>query len=82
MDEKTTDLINHFLDFINQNIKQYKHFRTAEITKHSLHHFKLTVEIFIDQEKQHLYFDLREIKENQKHFSHLLENALNQLTNN
>ncbi len=77
MDEKTKEILENFMLFLDQNIKQHKHFQTAEIGKYSVHDFKVTIEIFLNQQPHHIYVDLREIKENR--FSHLLENAIDQL---
>ena len=80
MDEATKTLLDNFIQFISQEIgrkdKKYKHF---EISKYALHAEKVTVTYFLDGQSGELFFDLRELKDNQNHFGHLLGSALDQL---
>lgn len=83
MDEKIKTLLNNFGAFLGLNLKEKKELKhlNIEVGKWSLKDFKVSYEIFINQESKIVDFDLREIKENENRFLHLLGYASNQILN-
>lgn len=80
MDDKTQKTLNEFSIYLAKYITSRKALNSASVGKFSLHGDRVCFEIFIHQQPQKIYFDLREIKENEGRFSHLLENGMDQLT--
>lgn len=76
MDKETLDA---FAAFLTKEFRQLKHFTGAEVAKWSVNEFKVTLHVYNRGEEKKLFFDVREILENKYHFSHLFENALEQL---
>ena len=80
MDESTRALIENFIQFLAKTWHERKESRPIQINKWSLVGNKLTVEVFIKEIRKDLFFDIREIKENQNRFDHLLTSASDQLS--
>lgn len=81
MDEKTSELLSHFLEFLQKELSNHanKKFKHVNIVNWHLKDFRVTVDVFIEEKKDEIYFDIREIKENKDHFLHLLSSAVQQL---
>lgn len=79
MDEVTQKLLDDFVNFLTREIKKNKKLHAYQIGKWSLKDFRVTVEVFVNESNQKIFFDLREIKDNRDRFGHLLNYALEQL---
>lgn len=82
MDEATNTLINRFIDFLTTQLlenKEFIKFKDAQIVHWSLKDNKVTVELFFANNRYKIFYDLRELKDNQNHFLHLLEYTLSRL---
>lgn len=81
MDEVTNLLITSFVAFLTKQLlenKEFKAFKKAQIVHWSLKEYRITLDIVHDEKKYKIYFDIRELKDNPTHFSHLVANALDQ----
>lgn len=80
MDVMTRDLLNRFVDALQKEIHSRKEYHFAQLGTWSLNDNKVKLEVFIlpNEDKEHIYFDLREVKENPD-FSHLFGNLIDQL---
>lgn len=81
MDDITKTILNEFIDYLTQEFQKDKNLKHIQISKWSLHEFKVTVKFYFKEKTGELYFDLREIKDNRDRFGHLYGNALDQLKN-
>lgn len=79
MDAKTKDILDRFMEFLSKEIPHHKEIKSAQVMTFSVHDIRVKVEIFYKESTHEVNFDLREIKENENHFSHLLQNAVDQL---
>lgn len=79
MDETTKSTMNSFLDYINIQLHEHKHYKNIQFGKWSLHDNKVTLEFLYQDEHRKIYVDLREIKENKDRFDHLTNYILFQL---
>lgn len=79
MDDATKTLIDRFLSFLTTEFQQDKNLKHVQLEKYSIENFKIKIKYFYKNKEGFILVDLREIKENQNHFIHLMQNIINQL---
>lgn len=80
MDPQSKEMIEAFIAFLSKELQNDKNLRHLQITKWSLNDYKLTVKYYLHEKQYEMFFDYREIKENQNHFMHLLNSAIGQIS--
>lgn len=79
MDTATHEIIDHFVDFLTKELKNHKHLKHLQFLKWTLDKFKIEITYFNNEETKKVYVDLRELKDNPSHFSHLTDNIIDQI---
>jgi hypothetical protein len=81
MDEKTKIILDNFAAFLALNLKDRKELKhlNIDVSTWSLKGLRVSFEIFINKEPKIIDFDLREVKENENRFLHLLGYASDQI---
>lgn len=79
MDEATSTLLDHFLNFLQKELANSKKIKHVNLVNWHLKDYRITIDVFVGEKKHEIYFDIREVKENQDHFLHLLASAEDQL---
>lgn len=79
MDTKTNELINNFITFLTLELKNHKHLKHLQFLKWTLNDFKIEITYINNDETRKVFVDLRELKDNPSHFSHLTNNIIDQI---
>lgn len=79
MDEKTQHLVDKFTTFLEDELIKHDQLMHYTIEHVELKEYRLSVKISSNGMHKTLYFDIREIAENEKHLSHLLASAFEQV---
>jgi hypothetical protein len=79
MDDTSKHLIDHFIEFMVKELQSDKHLKQVQFEKWSLKDFRITVPYFYHDKKGSVAIDLRELKENENHFLHLIGNVREQM---
>lgn len=79
MDAYTDSLISQVVERTSNEIRHRKEYEFIQIGKWSQKGYKVSLEIFFHKERNKIHFDVRELKENQNHLQHIIENILDQI---
>lgn len=79
MDDLTKNSVEKFIAFLETEFKKIKHYNLIQISEWSLNDFKVKIKFFYKEKNDVVFADIREIKENQHDFRHLLDNILDQI---
>lgn len=80
MDTGTHQLIDDFVAYLSKEFHERKSFKKVQIIKWHLQNNRVTIDIAINEQPEKIYMDIREIKDNRDHFSHMLNNLLDQIS--
>lgn len=81
MDDLTHSIISQFVDRLIKELRSRKEYNTIEVGTWSVTDNKVSLEVFLEKERKKIFFDIRELKENQTNFQHILENVVDQIKN-
>lgn len=80
MDISTNHAIEGFVSFLDQSLRDHEEFKSVHLDNEwQAQGDKIVLKISYNKQKAEVIFDAREVAENRKRYTHVLENVLDQI---